>query len=140
MMLTSAAGLALAGCTVEKISPPGIVLTRPIAVKPRNVQVFQDVAQVPRPHSVVEKIWIKDDGALYPDEMLSQLRVKAGAIGANAIVLDPTNRRDNGTRIDLKLRFDNPFDYFSGTAIWIGPGERPETYLVTIGGVRRPSE
>ncbi len=133
-IIITAFGIAASGCAIQKISPPGVVLTRPVMVAPRNVLVFNSLADVPGRHALVEEVWIRDDGTLSPREMASQLRVMAGARGANAIVMSSTNRRDNGTRIDLKVRFDNPFDYYSATAIWIGEGPRPETYLGTLGG------
>ena len=128
---------AATGCAIEKLSPPGVVMTRAIAVHPRDVKVFADLVDVPARYSVVEEVWIKDDGDMSPREMASRLRVQAGARGANAIVMNKLNRRDNGTRVDLNLRLDDPFDYYSATAIWIGAGERPEKYLGTLGGEGR---
>lgn len=136
-MIALAVCFAATGCTIEKISPAGVVMTRPIAVEPRNVMVFADLGSVPARYSVVDEVWIRDDGDMSPREMESRLRVQAGARGANAIVMDKLNRQDNGTRIDLALRLDDPFDYYSATAIWIGEGERPETYLGTLGGGAR---
>ena len=133
-MIGVAACIAATGCTIEKISPPGVVLTRAVAVHPRDVAVFATTADVPARYTFVDEVWIKDDGSLSPHEMESRLRVQAGARGANAIVMDKLNRRDNSTRIDFKLRLENPFQYYSATAIWIGNGERPETYLGTLGG------
>ena len=132
-MLGVAASVALTGCTIEKISPPGVVMTRAVAVHPRDVKVFAAIADVPARSSFVDEVWIKDNGDLSPREMESRLRVQAGARGANAIVMDKLNRRDNGTRVVLKLRLDDPFDYYRATAIWIGEGEHPETYLGTVG-------
>lgn len=57
----------------------------------------------------------------------------AGARGANAIIMDPLNRRLNGTRVVVGLSLDKPFKYYKATAIWIGDGSRPEKYLGTIG-------
>lgn len=132
-----AACVAATGCAVEKISPPGVVLTRPVVVHPRDVKVFAAIADVPARYAFVDEIWIKDDGDLSPREMESRLRVQAGARGANAIVTDKLNRRDNGTRVVLEPRLDNPFDYYRATAIWIGEGDRPVTYLGTLGGTKR---
>ena len=137
VMIVAAVCFAATGCTIEKISPAGVVMTRPIAVQPRNVMVFSDLSGVPARYAVVDEVWIRDDGDMSPREMESRLRVQAGARGANAIVMDKLNRRDNGTRVDLGLRLDDPFEYYSATAIWIGEGERPETYLGTHGGGRR---
>ena len=91
------AGVAVMGCAIEKISPPGVVKSRAVAVHPRDVRLFTALADVPVRHSVVEDVFIKDDGDLSPREMESRLRVQAGARGTNAIVLDSRNRRDNGT-------------------------------------------
>lgn len=138
-MILVVACFAATGCTIEKVSPPGVVMTRAIAVHPRTVKVFAAFADVPARYSVVDDVWIRDDGAMSPREMESRLRVQAGARGANAIVMDKLNRRDNGTRVDLNPRLDDPFDYYSATAIWIGEGERPQTYLGTLGArERRP--
>ena len=137
MLLLVAIGLAATGCSVERIGPPGVVLTRVVAVPAGDVLVFQTAADLPARHSIVEEVWVKDDGELTPREMEEQLRVQAGARGANAILLHATNRRDNGVRIDLKLRLDNPFDYYKATAMWLGDGEPPARYLGTIGGIRR---
>lgn len=61
--------------------------------------------------------------------MEKELRVQAGTHGANAVVMGKYNRRNNGTRIISDVRLDNPFDYFQGTAVWIGEGERPVKIL-----------
>lgn len=123
----------LGSCTVERVGPPGVTFTRPVVVKSRDVLVFADAALMPGKYSVVEEIWVKDDGNELPRVLESRLRTKAGALGANAIVLYPSNRRANATRIDLRPTFDNPFDYFQATAVWLGEGTRPETYLGTKG-------
>ena len=102
-------------------------------MKSRDVLVFANAAVVPGKYSVVEEIWVKDDGDELTRVLESRLRTKAGALGANAIVLHPSNRRENGTRIDLRPTFDNPFDYFQATAVWLGEGTRPEIYLGTMG-------
>ena len=123
------AGLTLCGCAVERISPEGLTLSRPYTVPAREVLVFASFDEVLGRHSFVDEVWIKDEGDLSPEEMEKQLRVQAGARGANAVVMGKHNRRNNGTRIILDVRLDNPFDYFSGTAIWIGEGERPVKIL-----------
>jgi hypothetical protein len=104
-------------------------LSRPYKVPARDVKVFTSFAELSGRHSIVDEVWIKDEGDLSPEEMEKQLRVQAGARGANAIVMGKYNRRDNGTRIILDVRLDNPFDYFKGTAIWIGEGQRPVKIL-----------
>ncbi len=127
-----AAAMLLCSCAVERLGPPGVTLTRPIRVKADDVRVFSSAADVEGRFTVVDSIRIKDDGDTLPRGLERQLRVIAGARGANAIILDPLNRQLNGTRIHLRPTLDNPFDYFGATAIWIGEGERPETYLGTI--------
>lgn len=134
--LITATAIALSGCTIERVGPPGVMLTRPIRVQARDVQVFQTMAEVKGRFSVVDSIYVKDDGKTDPQLLERELRDLAGARGANAIVTDPLNRKLNGTRVDLRPTLDNPFDYFSATAIWIGDGERPEKYLGTLGGGR----
>lgn len=123
------AGLTLGGCAIERISPEGLTLSRPYTVPTRDVIVYASFDEVPSRHSFVDEVWIKDEGDLSPEEMEKQLRVQAGARGANAVVMGKDNRRNNGTRVILDVRLDNPFDYFSGTAIWIGEGERPVKIL-----------
>ena len=136
LTLVIATALSLSGCMIERVGPPGVVLSRPARVAARNVRVFETMAEVKGRFVVVEKVFVKDDGKVAPRELESQLRQLAGARGANAIVTDPLNRKPNGTRVDLKPTLDNPFDYFSATAIWIGDGERPVKYLGTMGGGR----
>lgn len=119
------AGLTLGGCTIERISSEGLTLERPYAVPTRDVKVFASFDEVPGRHEIVDDVWIKDDQYLSREEMEKQLRVQAGARGANAVVMSRYNRRDNGTRTLLDVRSDNPFDYFQGTAIWVGEGKRP---------------
>jgi len=100
------------------------------------VKVFQSAADVKDHFSVVDTVFVKDDRQTLPRVLERQLRVMAGARGANAIITDPLNRRLNGTRVDLRPTLDNPFDYFSATAIWIGDGEPPRKYLGTLGAHR----
>lgn len=128
--------LAASGCTVERIGPPGITMTRPVAVKPRNVLVFGETQRVPGPFSIVEEIYVKDDGDKSVEELERDLRSQAGARGANAILLHPLNRKDNGTRVKLGIHLDDPFDYYRATAVYMGPGPRPEIYLGALGGER----
>ena len=130
--VVAAMSVVLAGCSVQHVGPPGVTLTRAVKVKARNVMVYNEFQAVPGRYAVVEEVFVKDDGSMSPEEMASNLRVQAGARGANAIVMSVTNRRNNGLRIDTRVRLDNPFDYYSATAIWIGDGPRPETYLGTL--------
>lgn len=123
------AGLTLGGCAIERISPEGLTLSRPYTVPTRDVLVFASFDEVPSRYSFVDEVWIKDEKDSSPEEMEKQLRVQAGARGANAIVMAKDNRRNNGTRVILDVRLDDPFDYFSSTAIWIGEGKRPVKIL-----------
>ena len=132
--LVIAMTISLSGCTIERVGPPGVVLTRPIRVHGKDVQVFETMAEVKGRFQVVDSIYVKDDGKTDPQILERELRDLAGARGANAIITDPLNRKLNGTRVDLRLTLDDPFKYFSATAIWIGEGERPEKYLGTLGG------
>ena len=132
--LLIAMAISVSGCTIERGGPPGVVLTRPIRVPAKDVQVFQTTAQVQGRFTVVDSIFVKDDGKITPDLLERELRVIAGARGANAIITDPLNRTPNGLRVALKPTLDDPFNYYSATAIWIGDGERPEKYLGTLGG------
>jgi len=127
---------SLSGCMVERIGPPGVVLTRPVRVSPRDVRVFASAAMVPGPYRVVDEVFVKDDGDSQPRVLERHLRELAGARGANAIILDPMNRTPNGLRVDLRPTLDRPFEYFRARAIWLGAGPRPETYLGTLGGAK----
>jgi hypothetical protein len=135
MRLLMVPGLAvlLSGCAIERVGPPGVVMTRAVRVKARDVKVFASADMVKDRFVVVDDVFVKDNGDDLPREMESRLRVMAGARGANAIILHPLNRRLNGTRVVTGLRLDNPFEYFRATAIWIGNGRRPEKYLGTLG-------
>lgn len=126
--------ILLFGCTIERVGPPGVTLTRAIRVKAQDVRVFEAAADVDGHFTVVDTVWIKDDGDTLPRVMERQLRELAGARGANAIINDPLNRKLNGTRVDLRPTLEAPFEFFSATAIWIGAGERPEKHLGTLGG------
>lgn len=118
--------LLLLSCTIAHIGPPEATLTKTFRVRAQDVQVFKAATDVKGHYSVVDNIWVKDDGDTLPRVSEQQLCGMAGARGANAIILDPLNRRLNGVRIDLKPTLDEPFEYFSATAIWIGEGRRPE--------------
>ncbi|BCA62726.1 hypothetical protein HMP09_1960 [Sphingomonas sp. HMP9] len=131
-MLVISSAILLSSCAVERIGPPGVALTQPVRVKAQDVQVFKAAADVKGHFSVVDKVWVKDDGDTLPRVLERHLRALAGARGANAIITDPLNRQLNGTRVDLRPTLDNPFEYFSATAIWIGEGERPEKHLGTL--------
>ena len=128
-MLVIGSAILLSSCAIEHIDPPGVTLTRPIRVKAEDVQVFKAAADVRGHFSVVDSVWVKDDGDTFPRVLERKLRELAGSRGANGIITDPLNRKLNGTRVDLRPTLDDPFQYFSATAIWIGEGERPEKYL-----------
>ena len=119
------AGLTLGGCTIKRVSPEGLTLSRPHTVDTSDVIVFASFEEVPSRHSFVDEVWIKDEGDLSPAEQEKRLRIQAGARGANAMVMGKDNRCNNGTRVSFDVCLDDPLDYFSGTAIWIGEGERP---------------
>lgn len=128
--------LSLAGCTVERVGPPGVALTRPVRVKAGEVRVFETASAVPGRFSFVDDLDIPDDGSDYPDVLEKRLRELADSRGANAIILDPMNRKPNGTRVVTGVTLDDPFAHFRGTAIWIGDGARPVTDLGTRSGER----
>lgn len=121
--------MPLGSCAIERILPEGLTLSRAYTVPTRDVQVFASFDDIPGRHSIVDEVWVKDEGNLSPEEMEKELRVQAGTRGANAVVMGKYNRRNNGTRIIFDVRLDNPFDYFQGTAVWIGEGERPVKIL-----------
>ena len=124
---------ALSGCTVERVGDAGATVTRPVIVKARDVAVFANQAAVPGTYSVVEEVWVKDTGEDSPQAMRDRLRVMAGARGANGLILAATNREDNTLRVDLRPTLDNPFEYYSATAIWLREGERPVRVLESNG-------
>lgn len=129
--------LLVTACTIEHVGPPGIVLTRSIRIKPSEVNVYETASTVPGPFSIVDDLDIKDDGTEQPRVLEKRLRELAGDRGANAVILDPLNRKPNGTRIVIAPAIDNPFGHFRGTAIWLGDGPRPVINLGTVGGKAR---
>lgn len=124
-------------CTIERVGQPGVVLSRPIRVKVSQVRLYETASMVPGQFSVVDDLDIKDDGAELPRVLEKRLRELAGGRGANAVILDPLNRKPNGTRVVTGLTLDDPFTHFRGTAIWVGNGPRPVTNLGTLGGKAR---
>lgn len=127
---------ALIGCTVEHIAPPNGIVSRVASVNPRDVSVYETLDVVPGAITVIEELSVQDDGDESLRSLEEQLRVMAGARGANAIVLDPFNRRDNGTRVVLGPIRDQLFTSFRGTAIKKGEQStsRPN------GTIRQPRE
>lgn len=113
------AGL-VSGCTVERIGPPGVAMTRPYAVRPAEVAVFPTADMVRGPFYIVEEVTTEDDGERSIGELDRDLRVQAGARGANAIILHPMNRRPNGTRVVIGLQSSDVFADYRATAIWLG--------------------
>lgn len=136
LVLVAVLATSLAGCSVERIGAPGVTLTRVVPVKARDVQVFENAAAVPGAYTIVETVWVKDTDEDSPRAMRDRLRVIAGARGANAVILAASNREDNKLRVDLRPSFDDPFEYYQGTAIWLGEGEPPVKYLGTLGGAK----
>lgn len=129
--------VAVTACTVERVGPPGVALIRPVRVKASEVRVFEAAALVSGQFSIVDNLDIKDDGTETPRALEKRLRELAGGRGANAVILDPLNRKPNGTRVVTGFRLDDPFKHFRGTAIWIGDGPRPVINLGTLGGKER---
>lgn len=125
ILVLALSALLIGGCTIEKIADGGPAITRSIKVPARDVAVYANASEVPGRYIVVEEVWVKDDGDSLPKVLEGYLREIAGSKGANALILAPTNRKLNGTRVDLRVQFDNPFDYFAGTAIWVGEGVPP---------------
>lgn len=117
--------LSMGGCVIEKIADGGPAMTGSIKVPARGVAVYANASDVPGRYTVVEEVWVKDDGESLPKVLERDLQEMAGARGANALILAPTNRELKGTRVDTGFRFDNPSDYFAGTAIWVGEGGPP---------------
>lgn len=136
-LLVTCLAVVLSGCTIERVGPPGVVMTRVVRVKASDVKVFQVADVVKDRFSVVDDLYVTDNGDDLPRVLEGRLRVMAGARGANAIIMDPLNRRLNGTRIVVGPTLDDPFKYYRATAIWIGDGPRPEKYLGTLGGRSR---
>lgn len=118
-----AAGV-LGGCSVQKIADGGPALTRTIKVPADEVVTYNSASDIVGRYEIVEDVWLKDDGSSSPEILERNLREVAGARGANGLILAATNRKANGVRIDTKVRLDNPFDYFAGTAVWVGDTPR----------------
>ena len=128
--LSIAAGsIALTACTVMRIDDGTPFATRPIAVKASAVAVYERPEDTRGPYTEVDSVFVKDDGDTLPRELEKRLRVMAGARGANAIVLAKTNRKLNDFRTYVGIALDNPLDYYSATAVWIGAGPPPVKVL-----------
>lgn len=121
--------ITLNGCAVQKIAEGGPALTKVTKVPGGKVVTFRTASQVPAPYRVIEEVWVRDDGDTLPKVLERNLREVAGARGANGLILASTNRELNGTRVDLKVRLDDPFKYFAGTAVWIGKSPQPITVI-----------
>lgn len=119
---------SLAGCRIESLGPQGVTVTQPIYVNERDVQVFQKFEDVRGTYTVIDAIWVDDDGIASSDSLVRSLRVMAGGRGANAIVLDRLNRTDSGSRTVLGFSLDDS-PTARATAIWIGEGPPPERKL-----------
>lgn len=132
-LLLAGLALGLSGCAIERIGPPGAVLTRAIRVKASDVQVYAAANEVAGQYAIVEDLFVSDDGDELPRVLEERLRIMAGARGANAIIMHPLNRRLDGTRIVNGLALDDPLKYYRATAIWMCSGPPPEKVLGTIG-------
>ena len=119
----------LTGCAVETIADSEPKVTRVAKVPARNVVTYRSASEIPGQYTVIEDVWVKDDGDTLPRVLERDLREAAGARGANALILASTNRQLNGLRIDLRVRLDNPFDYYAGTAVWVGAKPAPVSIL-----------
>ncbi len=128
-LLTVASSMAIAGCTVSRIDDGTPFATRPIAVKASNVAVFERWEDIRGPYTEVDSVFVKDDGDTLPRVLEEQLRIMAGARGANAIVLAHTNRKPNGNRRPPFIALDDSLDHYSATAVWIGAGAPPVKVL-----------
>lgn len=137
LLALGSALLSITACTVERVGPPGVILTRSIRVKASEVNVYETASAVPGRFSLVDDLDIKDDGTEQPKVLEKRLRQLAGDRGANAVILDPLNRKPNGTRIVTTPAIDDPFKHFRGTAIWLGDGPRPVINLGTVVGKAR---
>ena len=117
------------GCTIGKTADGGPALTRSVKVPARKVAIYTSASDVPGRYTVIEDVWVKDDRETLPKVLERDLREIAGARGANAVILASTNRKLNGTRVDWYVRLDNPFDYYAGTAVWVGECPPPVTVV-----------
>ncbi len=118
----------LAGCRIENVGPSGITATRPVYVHERDVQVYRSFKEVRGHYTVVDDIWVDDDGVTPSDKLVWQLRVIAGGRGANAIVLDGFNRNDGKSSVAVGFSLDDK-PTARAVAIWIGDGPPPERKL-----------
>ena len=124
VILSIAIVATLAGCRIENVGPQGITATRPVYVNARDVQVYERLQDVPGHYTVIEDIWVDDDGVTPSDVLVQKLRVRGGGLGANAIVLDGFNRADHrsGTAFGFSID-DKPVA--RAKAVWIGAGPPP---------------
>jgi hypothetical protein len=118
----------LAGCRIESIGPQGVTVTRPVYVNARDVQVYLKLKDVPGHYTVIEDIAVDDDGATPSDALVYKLRVMAGGLGANAIVLDSLNRDDHRSSVAVGISLDDK-PVARAAAIWIGEGSPPVRQL-----------
>lgn len=109
-------------------------MTRAHTVPARDVRVFEPADMVRQGFWVVEELTVRDDGEANIAELQRDLRVMAGARGANALVLHPMNRRPNGTRVVVGPSLGDPFEQYRATAIWIGDAPPPVRQLGLLGG------
>ena len=118
-----------AGCSVQRLSPEGLVLSRPVTVPARDVAVYDTAAAVPARHSVVEEIWVKDDGSQSPGEMLRDCGSRPARAAPTPSSSPPPTAATMAPGVSFTPTLDNPFDYYSATAIWIGAGPPPAKIL-----------
>lgn len=61
-LLVTCLAVGLTACTIERVGPPGVVMTHPIRVKARDVQVFETADLVKGRFSVVDDLFVEDNG------------------------------------------------------------------------------
>ena len=128
-LMIAAGSITLSACTVMRIDDGTPFATRPIAVKASNVAVFERPEDIRGPYTEVDSVFVKDDGDTLPRVLEEQLRVMAGARGANAIIMATTNRKLNDNRRPAFIALDDSFDHYSATAVWIGADAPPVKVL-----------
>jgi hypothetical protein len=87
---------ALVGCVATRATPLGAPVSRP-AVPADSVVVYRTVDQVPGKYTEIAMVEA-DGGNLYAgNALLAALRKKAGALGANGIVLLSSREPTSGS-------------------------------------------
>jgi len=97
--ILAAAGILCAACVSTEAVQIGTVVKRPL-VPWKNVVVYRTADQVPGQYEEIALLVATGD-ALWTNEsqMWDSMKKKAGAMGANAIILDATSEPSAGAKV-----------------------------------------